>query len=331
MSSKSNSLTLSLFFLSLMAFLYGCKRDTSVTEPDTGLPPAVPSGLMVVAAHDGSVLIDWRPNQEANLQGYNLYRGVNDSLSFKKILFTTDSYFLDDSLSYDSTYYYKVSALDDNGKESERSYFVKARPVNINAPLTPSSLEINARNWLDSLSVFLKWQPNSEGDILNYEVYRSETSNFTPSKDNLVGTALGPSFLDKTGLKPYVNYYYRILAVDKGGLKSNPGSEVSDMILGVPEAIFPKNGSLVDYFDNFVIKAVSIPAHYKIILQSNEYFGEIWSRDFTSSKTNDTILVKLDAVQLNTNTDYYWRIVTFTDDNSEPNSVSALNKFTIRP
>ncbi|HEX2868871.1 MAG TPA: fibronectin type III domain-containing protein [Ignavibacteriales bacterium] len=331
MSSKFNSLAVSLFFLSLAAFPGGCKRDTSIAEPGSGLPPAVPSGLMVVAAHDGSVLIDWRPNQEANLLGYNVYRGVNDSLSLKKILFTTDSYFLDDSLSYDSTYYYRVSALDEQGKESEPAYFVKATPVNLNAPKAPSSPEINARNYMDSLSVSLKWQPNTEGDILNYEVYRSGTSGFSPSKDNLVGTALGPSFLDKTGLKPYVNYYYRITAVDKGGLKSTPAVEVSDMILGVPEAVFPKNGSLVGYFNNFVIKAVSLPAHYKIILQSNEYFGEIWSRDFTSSKINDTILVKLDGLQLNTNTDYYWRIVTFTDDNSEPNSVSALNKFTIRP
>lgn len=315
----------------MLLFIYGCQRDAAVNEPDTGLPPAVPTGFQVVAAHDGSVLIDWKPNAEPNLKGYYVYRGANDSVSFRKIFFTSNSYFYDDSLSYDTTYYYKVSAVDGSDKESQQTYFVKARPENLNAPRAVNSLEVNARNWLDSVSVFLKWNPNTEGDIAGYEVYRSESPGFTPGKDNLIGTASGPNFLDTYNLKLYINYYYRILAVDKGGLRSNQGSEVSDMILGLPEAVFPKNGSKVDYFDNFIIKGISVPAHYRIVLQSNQYFGEIWSKDFTGSSAEDTIQIKLDGVQLNTNTVYYWRIVTYSNDNTEPNSISALYNFTIRP
>ncbi|MGE5430444.1 MAG: fibronectin type III domain-containing protein [Syntrophomonadaceae bacterium] len=318
-------------FLFMILFIYGCQRDAAVNEPDTGLPPAVPAGLQVVASHDGSVLIDWKPNAEPALKGYYVYRGVNDSVSFKKIFFTSDSYFYDDSLSYDTTYYYKVSAVDDNGKESRQTYFVRARPVNLNAPREVNSLEVNARNWLDSLSVFLKWDPNTEGDISGYEVYRSESPGFTPGIDNLVGTAQGLTFLDTHNLKPYVTYYYKVIALDKGGLKSTPGNEVSDMILGLAEAVFPNNGSRIDYFNNFVIKAISAPANYRIVLQSNLYFGEIWSRSFSSNKTNDTIQVKIDGVQLNTNTVYYWRIITYSSASSEPNSISALYNFTIRP
>lgn len=318
-------------FLLMLLFMYGCQRDAAVNEPDTGLPPAVPAGFQVVASHDGSVLIDWKPNTEPNLKGYYVYRGVNDSVSYRKIFFTSNSYFYDDSLSYDTTYYYKVSAVDCSDKESQMTYFVKARPVNLNAPRPVNSLEVNARNWLDSLSVFLKWDPSTEGDIAGYEVYRSESPDFTPGKDNLIGTAIGPSFLDTNSLKLYVNYYYKVLAADKGGLKSNQGNAVSDMILGLPEAVFPKSGSLVDYFDNFIIKGISVPAHYRIVLQSNQYLGEIWSKDFTSGSAEDTIQIKIDGVQLNTNTVYYWRIVTYSNDNSEPNSISALYNFTIRP
>lgn len=318
-------------FLFMILFVYGCQRDAALNEPDSGLPPAVPAGFQVVASHDGSVLVDWKPNPEPNLKGYNVYRAVNDSVSFRKIMFTTNSYFYDDSLSYDTVYFYKVSALDDNGLESQQTYFVSARPVNLNAPRAVNSLEINARNWIDSLSVFLKWTPNTEGDISGYEVYRSESSNFTPGKENLIGKAFGPSFLDTHGLKPYVTYYYKLIAADKGGLKSNPGEEVSDMILGLPGAVFPENSSQVDYFDNFIIQGISVLAHYKIVLQSNQYFDEIWSKEFTSDKANDTIQVKIDGVQLNTNTVYYWRIVTYSNDNGEPNSISALYNFTIRP
>ncbi|HEX2961411.1 MAG TPA: hypothetical protein VHO43_06455 [Ignavibacteriales bacterium] len=312
-------------------FIYGCQRDTSVSEPDTGLPPAVPAGPQVVAAHDGSVLIDWRPNAEPNLKGYYVYKGVNDSLGLKRVFFTSDSYFYDDSLSYDSTYYYKVSALDMSGKESQQTSLLRARPINLNAPREVSTLVVNARNWIDSLSVFLKWEPNQEGDISGYEVYRGESEGFTPGSDNFIGKSSGPQFLDRQNLKPYVTYYYKLITTDKGGLKSKAGNEVSDMILGIPEALFPANGSQVDYFDNFIIKGISVPAHYKIVLQSNEYFGEIWSREFDSSVTNDSIRVKIDGIQLNTNTVYYWRIVTYSNGNSEPNSISALYNFTIRP
>lgn len=318
-----------LVFMAL--FIYGCQRDTSVSEPDTGLPPAVPAVPQVVAAHDGSVLIDWRPNAEPNLKGYYVYKGVNDSLRLKRVFFTSDSYFYDDSLSYDSTYYYKVSALDMSGKESQQTSLLRARPINLNAPREVSTLVVNARNWIDSLSVFLKWEPNTEGDISGYEVYRGESEGFTPGSDNFIGNASGPQFLDRQNLKPYVTYYYKLITTDKGGLKSKAGNEVSDMILGIPEALFPANGRQVDYFDNFIIKGISVPAHYKIVLQSNEYFGEIWSREFDSSVTNDSIRVKIDGIQLNTNTVYYWRIVTYSNGNSEPNSISALYNFTIRP
>ncbi|MGE5350949.1 MAG: fibronectin type III domain-containing protein [Syntrophothermus sp.] len=316
----------------LMAlFIYGCQRDTSVSEPDTGLPPAVPAGPQVVAAHDGSILIDWRPNAEPNLRGYNVYKGVNDSLHLKKVFFTSNSYFYDDSLSYDSTYYYKVSAVDNRGKESQQTSLLNARPINLEAPRAVNTLEVNARNWVDSLSVFLKWEPNTEGDISGYEVYRGESQGFSPGSNNLIGTATGPFFLDRHNLKPYVTYYYKLITKDKGGLKSNAGNEDSDMILGIPEALFPRNGSQVDYFDYFIIKGISVPAHYKIILQSNEFFGEIWSREFDSGVTNDSIKVKIDGVQLNTNYVYYWRIATYSNGNSEPNSISPLYNFTIRP
>ncbi|MCU7497063.1 MAG: hypothetical protein HF314_08870 [Ignavibacteria bacterium] len=320
-----------IMLLILLSFISGCGREDLVNTPGPGLPPAVPEGLEVVAAHDGSILIDWKPNAEVNLKGYYVYKGVNDSVSLKMVSLTSDAYFLDDSLSYDSTYFYKVSAVDDNGNESNRTYFVKARPVNLYAPRAVYSLEVNARNWIDSVSVFLSWQPNTEGDILGYEVYRSESPDFTPVEGNFLGLSKEPSFLDTRDLKRYVTYYYKLITVDKAGLRSNPGPEASDMILGIPEIVFPQNGSTVDYFDSFVIRAISVPAHYKVILQSNQYFGEIWSTEFSSSKVNDTLQVKIRGVSLNQNSPYYWRVITFTNDYGEPNSISALNHFTIRP
>lgn len=319
------------FIIGLMIFLFGCERAANVNDAENTLPPSVPTGLQVVSAHDGSVLIDWKANIAANTKGYFVYRGVNDSVSLKRFFFTSDSFFYDDSLSYDNTYYYKVSAVDDKDRESALSGYVRAVPENSNPPKPVRELEINARDWIDSMSVFLKWQPNNEGDIAGYQVYRSESSGFTPGKSNLLGTAQGPSFADKHVLKPYVTYYYKIITVDKGGLTSQPAKEISDLILGIPEVIFPANGSLIQDIDNFVIKSLPVPAHYKIVLQSNQYFGEFWSKEFDSNRINDTIQVKLDASYIASNNPYYWRIITFSNASNEPNSISPLYNFTIRP
>ncbi|MGE5401066.1 MAG: fibronectin type III domain-containing protein [Ignavibacteriales bacterium] len=322
----------SFYLFILLISFSSCERDSSINNTEVNmLPPAIPFSLQVASAHDGRIVIIWRPNLEKDIKGYNIYRSVNDSSSFRKISFTEDNVFLDDSLSYDSTYYYRVSAVDLQGRESSKAHWVSARPENVNPPQVPYGLEINARNWIDSLSVFLKWQPNSEGDIAGYNIYRSETPDFTPDKSNLAGFSSTTSFRDTRALKLYTPYYYRISAIDKGGMVSPTAEQVSDLILGIPDIVFPGNSSLVNYFDDFIIRTISVPARYRIIVQTNQYFGEIWNQDFYSAKTNDTVHVRFNASYIYTNSTYYWRVITFSGDNSEANSISQLHNFTIRP
>ncbi len=94
--------------------------------------------------------------------------------------------------------------------------------------------------------------------------------------------------------------------------------------------IFPKNNALVSPFENFIINAIQVPASYQIIVQTNEFFGEIWSTTISSLKTDDTLSISYNPDYIYSNKYYYWRIVTFSQDNSEPNSISRLYKFIIK-
>lgn len=320
---------INIFFLMVLLFLSGCERSTNVNLEDDGFPPAVPSGLNVYAAYDGEIGIEWNKNSDADLKGYNIFR-KSDSSDFQKIAFTTNIFFVDDSLDYNTTYFYQITAVDNFGRESTPSNIVSAIPVNIYKPLTPNSLSVNARNWENDISIYLNWNKNFETDIAGYNIYRDTNSTFKADSTSLIGFSNQISFTDTFNLSLYTEYFYMIRAVDKGGLLSNPSSVVSDKILEIPEIIFPQDNAQVNFFNEFIIKGIKIPANYKIIVQTNKFFDEFWSASFFSSVVNDTIKIKFNPPFIETGKIYYWRVAAFTGG-TEPNSVSKLYEFMINP
>ncbi len=318
-----------LFALLSLIFSFGCNRPLDNTQSDTGVPPGVPVGLQVAYATDGTVAIYWQNNSEATLQGYNIYRST-DSVNFNVINFTNNNYYIDDSLNYNTTYYYRITAIDIWNNESKPTKIVSARPVNNYAPNPPQGFAINARNWDGKLSVYLSWYPNSEGDIKGFNIYKSLSENFTPGDSNLIGFTTGLNFSDTVNLKLYTTYYYIIKAVDKGGLTSPRSQELNDQIYGVPQIIFPQDNAQTSYFSNFIIRGIAVPANYKIVVQDNQFFSDFWSTSFFSSVVNDTISVNFNPVYINSNTTYYWRVATYSQDQVNPNSISPLYKFTIK-
>jgi hypothetical protein len=318
------------FFLIITALIAGCDRQSSSVNENDELPPSVPAGVNIFYSQDGTIGIEWILNNEYDIKSYQVYRSINDSLHFRLIASAYSDYFIDDSLEYDTTYFYFVTALDKHNNESGPSKLLSATPVNKKNPGKPAYPEINARNWLDSISIYLSWVANPESDISHYEIHRSEQKDFTPGNETLVGTSETNYYQDKSDLKFYFYYYYKIIAVDKGNLKSTASDENFDLIFEIPQLLYPTDKSLVNYFNYFLIKAVAVPAKYKIVLQTNEYFGEIWTKEFDSNIVNDTISILFDASYIELYKDYYWRIITYSGNSIQPNSISRLYRFTLK-
>jgi len=308
----------------------GCERLTDVEQSDDGIPPAIPFDLNVFFESDGEVLIEWQHVNEGDLKGYNIYRKTNKT-QYVKVAFTTDDYFFDDSLDYNEVYYYQVTSIDIWNRESMPTREVFVKLINKHPPRKPLSVSINGRNWEGDISVYLSWYSNEESDVAGYNIYRSTVGSFSADSISLIAFSANPSFSDTAALSFYTNYYYMIRAVDKGDLISDESSEVYDQIFELPGLIFPMNNLQTNYFQNFIIKGIGIPATYKIVVQTNIFFDIFWEKDFSSSVINDTISIGFDPPYIEPNTNYYWRVATYSGNSSEPNSVSELYKFSVKP
>lgn len=314
----------------IFCFFYcGCERPTDSGGGDDGIPPGVPEGLRIYYASDGEIIIDWLLSNEADIKQYNIYRST-DSVNFSMIDSSFSDYYADDSLFYDTVYSYKITAMDIYGNESGFSSTVSAKPANLHPPGIPRGIAINARNWEGKRSIFLSWNKNNESDIAGYKIYRSDAAGFMPDTNSFIGFTLSNEYEDTTAADFYHFYYYIIKAIDKGGLVSGPTAEIYDRIFEEPVLLSPPDNSEITDLNSFIFRGTGAPADYKIILQTNRFFGEVWQSDVSSVIPYDTLRIFIPSGLLYYNKAYYWRVAAYSAG-SEPNSITPLYKFIIKP
>ena len=90
---------------------------------------AAPANLTAVPGN-ASVGLDWDDNTEESVVGYNLYRSALTGLTYSKLNDTVigSSEYTDQDVNNGTIYYYKVTAQDSAGNESEFSNIVSATP-----------------------------------------------------------------------------------------------------------------------------------------------------------------------------------------------------------
>ncbi len=315
--------------LLLLVVVQACTRPVEINNSDNNIPPAVPTNVSIFESFDGEIGIEWQDNAESDLKGFNIFRRT-DSTNYKLIKFTNNNYIIDDSLNYNTTYFYEISAVNNSNLESSRSAEVSSTPKNIYKPYPVRNVTINARNWEDTISIYLNWIPSGETDISGYNIYKSTSPSYTANSLTVIAFTKNTYYSDTSGLELYTNYYYKVRAVDNGGLISDESPAFNDEIFGIPEVIYPGNNASLSSLRSFLITTLKVPATYQIIVQSNEFFGEIWNNTVSTSKINDTLSINFNPAYIYPDKYYYWRIVTFSQDISEPNSISGLYKFIIK-
>jgi hypothetical protein len=117
------------------------------SDPDSGysvdnLPPEPPGGLVSEQSFEPEGLaLDWDMNAENDLSHYAVYRGTSEDFvpePGNRVATPTEPEWFDGSWSWNSGYYYKVSALDVHGNESG---FALLRPDDITGIETPKAPE----------------------------------------------------------------------------------------------------------------------------------------------------------------------------------------------
>ncbi len=200
---------------------------TYTAEADT-TPPAAPTGLTATAVGPSQIDLDWNNNTESDLDHYNVYRSTTSGFTPGTGTFvaeTTTSAYSDTGLSASTTYYYKVTAVDTSGNESDPSAEASATTLtpDTTPPAAPTGLTATA---VSTSQINLDWANNTETDLDHYSVYRSTTSGFTPGTGNFVAETTVSNYSD-TGLSASTTYYYKVTAVDTSGNESDPSAQAS--------------------------------------------------------------------------------------------------------
>ncbi|MFC1943115.1 fibronectin type III domain-containing protein [Chloroflexota bacterium] len=194
----------------------GNSNEDSATANDVA--PAAPAGL-VATPGDKQVSLDWDDNNESDLAGYDIYRGLSTGNYTEQIesLWTSSNY-TDTGLTGGVTYYYAVKAVDSGSNESGYSDEANATPTDP-PPAAPTGLVATPGD----KQVSLDWNDNSEGDLDGYDIYRGlSTGNYTQ-----IESLWASSNYTDTGLTGGITYYYAVKAVDLASYESGYSDEAT--------------------------------------------------------------------------------------------------------
>ncbi len=190
---------------------------------------SAPKNLTVTAYNATQIDLEWNDNSEPDLSGYNIYRGTIPGFEHNvyTLIASTDkltSNYSDTNLVPETTYYYKVTALNMAQNESAPSGQAFATTYDTTPPASPTSLIATTLN--DS-AISLNWDDNSEPDLFGYNVYLSQMVGFVPGPNTLFASGVSDSTYTVSGLNPNTTYYFKVTAVDTSDFESPSSSEAS--------------------------------------------------------------------------------------------------------
>jgi len=189
---------------------------TETASATTKPRPVKPSGLKGEALKVKEVPLSWVANPEKDIAFYHVYRSSGSKDEFSRIskVQGKNSY-IDKELKDGSAYRYRIQAEDKDELLSDfsASISVQTKPK----PKKISGLTGDFREG----KVELSWKAASEPDVTHYVVY--EKRFFGLEKLDIAKKTT----FSETGLAKGKNKTYAVTSVDKDGLESEPGEEVT--------------------------------------------------------------------------------------------------------
>tara|TARA_Y100001980_G_C14556780_1_gene350256 strand:+ start:13681 stop:20262 length:6582 start_codon:yes stop_codon:yes gene_type:complete len=186
-------------------------------------PPQTPQNLQVVLSGANGLQLGWDAVPSAGFSHYTLYRSIMPFTSGDEADYVLDSISVNDhldvSLQGEYTYYYRVSAVNVSGDESELSDMVSYTIPDTQAPLAP----INTTVVGDTDRISLIWENGGSMDVSGYNIYRNTGSAPLVDSAYLYAQELGSSFIDM-GVLELSQYFYMVTAFDEVFNESEPGN-----------------------------------------------------------------------------------------------------------
>ncbi|MCX8094352.1 MAG: hypothetical protein N3E50_09350, partial [Candidatus Goldbacteria bacterium] len=292
--------------------------------PTASTPPQAPYNLTATSEGNGKIKLNWLVNSNTNIKHFKIYRSTypevdtllttssaNTNIFYDTIMTTLNV----SSLSNTTTYYYKVSAVDNNSIEGSASNttssFAFMRP--------PSVTTVEISNIFNG--ALLIWNNPSEPytftrSVYTYNIYRSTSAYSGYNKiASLIETNIYVDYILNT---LNIDYYYKIKTVDSMGnedLLDNYYDFTYESYKEPPLTIIAKAGNKQVYlFWNKVL-----PDSYNIYRRKE---GESYGHPIAYGLPYDS-REYLDKSGLINGTTYYYSIATVTDAGEGPKSAEV--------
>lgn len=146
------------------------------------VPPAAPTDLRYTMRPDGIVVLQWAPNQERDVRGYQLYAANDTTHAWQQV---KGLGVIRDTIAHDTTVvtglnqryiYYRLKAVDYAGNSSEFSDILQVQRLSYDKPIACVIDSV----WQNDSTVFLDWRTQGEHNVIAYRLYRRQKGENSP-------------------------------------------------------------------------------------------------------------------------------------------------------
>ena len=193
-------------------------RETRLSEKISVMPgdhtPPNPPSYIRSKIDKYSVRISWRNLQPSpDQEGINIYRSYKYDNQYVKIntqlLAITDTVYVDMDLK-SGFYYYTVASVDSAGNDG-LSNKVLAEVHDITPPATPQNIKALA----DTGRIILTWDPNTEPDLMGYQIFRTVDNDLEEFYVLMNSDAIKTNtFIDTLPRNARNHFLYKVTAID---------------------------------------------------------------------------------------------------------------------
>jgi hypothetical protein len=232
-----------------MAFCTEVIKASCATLISASVIPSNVENLNIVDMGNGnSLLVNWASNHESDISGYHVYFGTTSG-NYDSVFTTADTSILINNLMEGIEYYIGISAYD---LDMYESIIVEKQGIPRTIPISPSSVYTEPI-WH---AVEIYWAPNSEFDVIGYNLYRSTdiAESFVKLNDSIIADT---TFTDNS-TENGIFYYYIVTAVDHAQNESTESDTIKSRNVSLDQGIVvvdetvDGNGSILNPTDNEV-------------------------------------------------------------------------------
>lgn len=184
-------------------------KPSEIISAQTKALPNLVTNLVATTDLPKKISLTWDANTNPDFSHYNIYRSSNDIFPMIKIVQTKENKFDDLINANGSQMFYKVTAVDNDGLESQ-----KQQNSVIGSTLTAPKQPIITGVAFNGVSIELSWQGGIDNRSVKYTIYKSSSDG-----NEIINDIVGNSYND-SNMKIGNEYSYTIVGTDQYDINS---------------------------------------------------------------------------------------------------------------